>query len=260
MKENKKQNKNQRRRKKSSFGMILGIAIVLVAAIIVAVVIFSERDSGATVDNETNESAEASADMSNLDEETEDPGLPFPYQLEGGKLEVASLFQFTGFNQDCNGEEGEDIASISFTNTSEEFLTSVKLTAVLRDGTELHFEAEDVPAGQGVLAFSKENASYDMANVCESITCEAEFAETAPLLSESVSISVEETAVTIVNLTDEELTDLVIHCHTLFDGNFFGGLTYSYPAESIEAGGSITLQAEDCYLGEAAVVRIDQEN
>lgn len=199
-------------------------------------------------------------DTSLLEAQDESTALQFPYQLEDGKLEVTSLFQFTGFNPDCNGEEGEDIASLSFTNTSEEYLTSAAFTAVLADGTQFHFEATDVPAGASVLAFATDNAAYDAATVCESITCDAVFEDTAPLMEEAISISVEETTVTLTNLTGENLTNLVIHCHTLFDGDYFGGLTYSYPVELVEAGSSVTLQAEDCYLGEAAVVQITQGN
>lgn len=191
-------------------------------------------------------------------EETEPPSLPFPYPLEGGKLEVSSLFQFTGFNPDCGMAEGDNIASLSFTNCSGEYLNHAVFTVTLRDGTQLHFEAVDVPAGAGVMAFSPDNAAYDLSVPCDDITCEAEFAADAPLMADAVSVSVEGTAVTLTNLTGESLTNLVVNCHTLFEGSYFGGLTYSYPVETLEAWGSVTLQAEDCFLGEAAVVRIVQ--
>ena len=191
-------------------------------------------------------------------EETVEPSLPFPYPLEGGKLEVSSLFQFTGFNPDCGLAEGDNIASLSFTNCSGEYLSHAVFTVTLRDGTQLHFEAVDVPAGAGVMAFSTDNAAYDLSVPCDDITCEAEFAADAPLMADAVSVSVEGTAVTLTNLTGESLTNLVVNCHTLFEGSYFGGLTYSYPVETLEAWGSITLQAEDCFLGEAAVVRIAQ--
>ena len=191
-------------------------------------------------------------------EETVEPSLPFPYPLEGGKLEVSSLFQFSGFNPDCGLAEGDNIASLSFTNCSGEYLSHAVFTVTLRDGTQLHFEAVDVPAGAGVMAFSTDNAVYDLSVPCDDITCEAEFAADAPLMADAVSVSVEGTAVTLTNLTGESLTNLVVNCHTLFEGSYFGGLTYSYPVETLEAWGSITLQAEDCFLGEAAVVRIAQ--
>ena len=55
------------------------------------------------------------------------------------------------------------------------------------------------------------------------------------------------------------LSNLLLHCHCLIDGSYFGGLTYTYPVESIPAGQSIAVEAEDCYLGEAAVVRVSQD-
>ena len=191
-------------------------------------------------------------------EETVEPSLPFPYPLEGGKLEVSSLFQFTGFNPDCGLADGDNIASLSFTNCSGEYLSRAVFTVKLRDGTQFHFEAVDVPAGASVMAFSTDNAVYDLSVPCDDITCEAEFSADAPLMADAVSVSVEGTAVTLTNLTGESLTNLVVNCHTLFEGSYFGGLTYSYPVETLEAWGSVTLQAEDCFLGEAAVVRIAQ--
>lgn len=191
-------------------------------------------------------------------EPTAASGLTFPYQMAEGKLEIESLFQFSGFNPDCNLEAGENIAALSFTNVSDTYCASVIFTAVLTDGTAFHFSAEDIPAGASVLAFSVDNAVYDGSTACASIVCDASFESEAPMMGDLVSVSVEETSVTLTNLTDEDLTNLVIHCHTLFDGSFFGGLTYSYPVEPLEPGGSVTLQAEDCYLGEASVVRIQQ--
>ena len=110
------------------------------------------------------------------------------------------------------------------------------------------------------MVFSFENISYEMSNKCKLITCTAEFAEGSANMEDKISIEVQETTVTLTNLTDEELTNLNVYCHCLLDDAYFGGLTYSYPVEVIEAGGSITLQAEECYLGEAAVVRIQENN
>lgn len=191
--------------------------------------------------------------------ETEEKDI-FPYELEDGKLVVESLFQYSGFNPDCGDEEGENIASLSMMNQSEELLVSAHITATLADGTQITFEAKDIPAGQSVMVFSSENISYEISNKCKSITCTAEFAEGSAIKEDKISVEVQETTVTLTNLTDEELTNLTVYCHCLFDGAYFGGLTYSYPVEAIEAGGSMTLQAEECYLGEAAVVRIEGNN
>lgn len=241
-------------------GLHKGAAVLLAVLCVLMLLLLSWGGSSSSPGDTPGETSPEPVNTSEAaqPEETEPPSLPFPYQLEGGKLEVSSLFQFSGFNPDCDLEEGENIASLSFTNTSGEYLSSAVFTVVLRDGTELHFEAYDVPAGASVMAFSRDNAVYDTSVPCDDITCEAKFEPDAPLMADAVSVSVEETAVTLTNLTGGSLTNLVVSCHTLFEGSYFGGLTYSYPVETLDAGSSITLQAEDCYLGEAAVVRIVQ--
>lgn len=192
--------------------------------------------------------------------ESSEPKLVFPIMLEDGKLEVTSLFQFAGFNPDCGLEEGTDIASLAVRNCSREHLAVAELTATLSDGTEAHFTVWDLPAGQSALLFSTENAICGKDVRCTAVTGSAEFEADPPLLADKLTVSVEETAVTVTNESAENLNHLVVYCHCLMDGDYFGGVTYSYPVEALAAGESMTFQAEDCYLGEAAVVRITLGN
>lgn len=186
-------------------------------------------------------------------------GLALPYALEDGKLAVTAVFQYTGDNPDCNDEPGENIAALAVTNQSGQHLTKAQFTAKLADGAELQFQAADVPTGQTVWAFAADNSSYDTANPCVSITCDARFEASTPVLAEQLSISVEETAVTLTNTSGAALENLTVDCHCLLNDAYFGGRTYSYAVPSIAAGSSVTIQAEECYLGEAAAVRVTQD-
>ena len=189
------------------------------------------------------------------EEPPEPAGLSFPYALEDGALTVSSLFQSTIFNPDCGGTSGENIASLEFTNSSGRYLVRCEFTAVTVDGAEYHFLALDVPAGQTVDAFETSNASLASNVEWERITCTADF-EDAVYLPAGLDIRVEETQVTLTNNGSEDLNNYVVHCHCSLDGNYFGGTTYSYPIETLAAGETITVSADDCYLGEAAVVRV----
>lgn len=186
-------------------------------------------------------------------------GIELPYALEDGQLEVTSVFQYTGDNPDCGDEAGEDIAALAVTNKSGRHLASAQLTAKLADGTEIRFTVADVPAGQTVWVFAADNCSYDTATPCVSITCDARFEASTPVLAEQLSISVEETAVTLTNTSGAALENLTVDCHCLLNDAYFGGRTYSYAVPSIAAGSSVTIQAEECYLGEAAAVRVTQD-
>ena len=186
--------------------------------------------------------------------------VSFPCLLAEDSLSGTSLFQYSGYNPDCGGQAGEEIASLAVTNQSEKYLASAKITAKLADGTKRVFQLADIPAGQTVWVFAQDNGSFTSSNTCKELKCEASFAEEQPLLAEQVAVETEGISVTLTNLTDEDLAGLTVYCHCLFDGTYFGGLTYAYPVDGIPAGESVTIQAEECYLGEAAVVRVTRNS
>ncbi|MDY3691026.1 MAG: hypothetical protein SO072_03545 [Dysosmobacter sp.] len=186
--------------------------------------------------------------------------VTFPCLLADEQLSVTSLFQYSGENPDCGDEAGENIASLAVTNQSGRHLTSAKITAKLADGTRLTFQLADIPAGQTVWVFDQDNGSFASSSACKELKCEASFEAETPLLEDQVAVETEGTSVTLTNLTDEDLAGLTVYCHCLFDGTYFGGLTYAYPVDGIPAGESVTIQAEECYLGEAAVVRVTRNS
>lgn len=186
--------------------------------------------------------------------------VEFPYKLEEGKISIDSVFQFTGFNPDNENMEGENIAALTVVNQSEQHLTFAQFTVKLADGARLAFEVTDLPAGQKAMIFEKENQVYELDDVCQEITDTAEFEDVSPVMADRLSAEVQETTVTLTNNSEEDLSNLLLHCHCVIDDAYFGGLTYMYPIESIPAGQSASVNAEDCYLGQAAVVRVSQDS
>lgn len=224
---------------------IFWIVLCIVAAVLVALlVIFGVHQKKLDeIEKEKTESEEAAA-------------LSFPYELEDGKLEVSSLFQFSGVNPDCSNTEGENIASLQIVNKSDEYLSSAVIEAELESGEKLTFELSDIPSGKSVMVFEKNNTAYDLSDGCAKISAQTDFTDAADLMEDSLSVSAQETAVTLTNTTDQDLANLLLYCHCLADEAYFGGLTYEYTVDSIPAGQSVTIQADDCYLGTAEVVRI----
>lgn len=181
--------------------------------------------------------------------------ITFPYELAEGKLQAASLFQYSGLNPDCNNEEGEDIAALEIVNQSDEFCKSAEIEIAMQDGTELVFKAEDIPAGKKIWVFESSNQSIGQDDACKEIRDNSEFGEVS-FMESQITTSVEDTTITIENLTGEEITDLMVGCHCLFEDTYFGGVSYSYPAGTIPAGGRVIVDAADCYMGSAEVVWI----
>ncbi len=184
--------------------------------------------------------------------------VTFPYFVEGDKIEITTLFQYSGPNPDCGEEMGEDIASLSVTNRSGKHVTQETLTLKLATGEKLVFEIQDLPANETAWVFASDNASCTQDAEVTSLRSTARMVSEDQLMSDKIAVHVEETAVTLTNLTAEDLPGLTVYCHTRFDDAFFGGSVYSYPVDNLPAGESVTIQAEDCYLGEAVVVRIAQ--
>lgn len=181
----------------------------------------------------------------------------FPYESEDGKIKLESLFQFTGFNPDCESEEGENIAGIQVTNISEQHLAQAKFMLTLEDGTLLEFDIFDVPAGRSVMAFSNENVTIDSVETCQEIECETSFEDETPLLKDQLKYEVNGIDITITNISGEDLTAINVYCHSVLDATYFGGVTYCYVIDLLEAGQSIVVNAIDCIMGETDVVRMD---
>ena len=220
------------------------VAVILIAAIAIAAAAYT-RKAGKSGNGKSDPAEEAGGD------------LIFPYEFADGKLKVDSLFQYSGLNPDCNNEEGEDIAALEIVNQSDEFCKSAEIEVVMQDGTELVFKAEDIPAGKKIWVFESDNQSVGQDETCEEIRDTSEFGDVS-LAEDQVAVSAQDTMITIENLTGEEITDLTVGCHCLFEDTYFGGATYSYPTGTISAGGQVTVDAADCYMGTAEVVWISK--
>ena len=184
------------------------------------------------------------------------PTLSFPLSLDDGRLEIRSLFPFSGINPDCGNQEGTDIAAIELTNTSGAYLTRADITLVLPDGTQLSFKVTGLPAGTTAMAFSGENRSISADTACVSAECDASYDGTAAAESDKVSVSVSGITLTVVNTTAEPLSQIVIDCRSPLGDEYFGGMTYSYTVNDLPAGATATVDAIDCIMGIAEVVRV----
>lgn len=240
---------------------VIFIALILLIVLAIGVSVCKKR-SGDPAENTGRTGAEGQKEQNaNSDDAGEKVNaVEFPYKLEEGKISIDSVFQFTGFNPDNENMEGENIAALTVVNQSEQHLTFAQFTVKLADGAELAFEITDLPAGQKAMIFEKENQIYELDDVCREITDTAEFEDASPVMADKLSVEVQETAVTLTNHSEEDLSNLLLHCHCVIDDAYFGGLTYTYPIASIPAGQSASVDAVDCYLGQAAVVRVSQDS
>lgn len=182
------------------------------------------------------------------------PALEFPVSLADGKLQVESLFQFSGVNPDAGKQKVSDVASIVLKNITDKYLSRATVTAVLDDGSERVFIVNDIPAGASVMAFSIENQELRSTDVCISMFAEAVFEDATN--DDLIKITVDGLTVTLENASAEDLNEMNVYYHDVFDNRYFGGVSYTCIIETLSAGESMTITAEESLLGAVEVVRV----
>ena len=254
--------KQQKRQQKTSTQIVLVVVLsVFLAALLMMFVVpqmlyrFSGQESDPELDV-TEEAEEAEEPEETLPEITYSPEdvLNFPAMLEDDKLEIESLFSFSGINPDSGNQEGDDLATIMLKNTSEAYLEQAVIRATLLDGTECTFVATDLPAGKSTMAFATGNEALAQENSCVSLSCEASFTELEPW--DQLSVSTVGTTVTLQNNSDKDLTNIDVYCRDVFGESYFGGITYKHTISSLPANQSATVDVTDSLLGMVEVVRI----
>ena len=203
------------------------------------------------------EQTQAQATVQTEPQETEPENqVSLPLSLDDGRLELKMLFQYSGVNPDCDNQEGKNVAAVQLVNTSGQYLAEAKLSLTLLDGTQLEFVVTEVPAGDSVIAFSVDNQTIPADPVCTGAACEATFEAPDATANGKLIVSMEGVTVTVDNISGGDLKNVVVYCRSLFGEDYFGGVTYQYTIDEIPAGGSATVEAWDCILGMAEVVRV----
>lgn len=239
--------KKRRKKKKRGFAWLLGVLVVLILILllVIGLIVYKKSDKRGENDN------------INIDQtEKQDEELVFPYRLDDGKLEVESVFRYSGINPDCEDEEGEDIGAVQIKNCSEEYLESAEFAITTRDGTKLIFTITDLPAGSIVMAFEVENKEFSAGQTVEKIEANTSYSSDASMHKETVEIFGDDSEIGLKNVSAETIQNMTLTYRCILDGVYFGGKSYQKNVEALGAGESITLDASECYLGEASVIKI----
>lgn len=251
-----------KKKKKSNAGQITAIVVIFLITLVAFVLFVMPRllygragdgDSMETIQTEPSTALETVA--SEVPEAPGGAAVEFPLKLENGSLEIESLFQFDGINPDAGNQQGTNIASILLKNTSDAYLSEANISLTMADGTVLNFTATDVPAGMNAMAFSTENQSIEADAACTGVECKASFADITAI-PEQIEVSAEGTVITLTNTSDQDLKKIVVYCRCPLGEEYFGGITYQYVINDLPAGETATVDAVDCILGMAEVVRI----
>lgn len=248
-------------KKKKRTGKILLLSVVfLLLAVVLILFVMPQVLYRLQADPESMET-EMAAITEETRSQTESVRIPgtaveLPATLEDGRLQIESLFQFDGINPDCENREQEHIAAILVKNLSGEFLSEAKIMMELSNGTQTSFVVTNLPAERAAMVFSAENSSIKEEDVCMGIACEARWDEAAAAIPEGIAVSAEGITITVTNQTAQDIPELTVYCHSLLGEDFFGGITYMYKIENLSANETTVIEAPECIMGMAEVVRV----
>lgn len=248
--EKKKEKKRKSKVKIVVIVLILVIALAVLGLFVMPQVLYQINNQG--TDISTGEKLAGATEPQIV--YSADDELIFPVELEEGALEIESLFPFSGINPDADMQETEDVASITLKNTSNRYLKTAAITAILGDGTECIFTVTDLPAGASVIAFATSNESLTQDAFCVGISSDVVFEDIQSW--DQLSVSMVGMTVTLQNISDEDFSQIDVYCRDVFGESYFGGITYKYTINELSAGQSATIEVTDSLLGLIDVVRI----
>ena len=237
---------SKRRSKKKQSKKTLRIMIGIVLIVLIMLLVILAVHNRSLKKQEDQKAADKKAATS----------LELPYQFDDGKLEMESVFSYAGPNPDNNGEEGDNIAAIQMKNCSDTYLASAQITVTTGDGTKLTYQVEDLPAGKTVTAFEIKNQELPDKFTIHKIDAKTEYSDDVSLHEDALTITTEDMNIGLTNISQEAIQNMTVIYHDVMDDEYFGGKSYQKTVESLAAGESMTVTAEECYIGEAAVAGI----
>lgn len=250
-------------RKKSRLWILLIVVIVVLLGIVIVINQSGHKQEPSTEQTESEEAADDTqpADTNDEEEQTEtseetDAGLEFPYLLDDDKIQVDSLFQYSGINPDAQNEECEDVASLQLKNNSDQYLETAEISVELTDGTAFSFEVEDVPTGKSVMAFDTANGAYDGKTGVAFIDAETTYSADAGLKENDIKITSDDNGVQMENISGAALENLKMKYHCVLDDMYFGGISSETEVAGLAAGETTTVDTSESILGDAEVVSI----
>lgn len=235
--------------------ILLVVAVVVVLCLALILIFRSSQTSSSPLSSNPVGTEES---QTPTDEGTNAKG--FPYSTDDGAFALQSLFLSSVFNSDGNGELAENVASISYQNTSGKFIRNAHLQVTLDSGDQLQFQLTDIPVGSSGIAFETSSASCNEQAGIQAVSSQIEYEDQDNLLNDAITCTTSGIEITVNNVSGADLSQIRIVCHCTLDGTLFGGNVFEYSIDSLPAGESTVVTATDCIYGDALVVRTTVEN
>ena len=193
-----------------------------------------------------------------IEQDSKEIGVTFPYVTEDGNFQISSIIQFSGPNVDADNQESENIAGIEVENISEQYIEEAAVRLTMADDTEYRFLIQDLPVGGKTVAFELDSQEYDGATACKEAACEVQNQDIT-MAEDRVSVRTDGSEVIITNISEQQIdsAEVIYRCTT--GDSYIGGLSYEIPVSGLAGGESFEYEDSKCLLGtpEAVGVEID---
>ncbi|WP_455544009.1 hypothetical protein [Intestinibacter sp.] len=185
--------------------------------------------------------------------------ISLPYTIATTGMQIKSIGQYSGdFVEDGSDKSVSNVLSIVVTNTSSKDLQygEIKLNA---GGKTATFKVTNVPSGKSVLALETSGMKYSSGT--NYTYADATYAQTdMPMNSNKVSVSTDNTKVTIKNIANKDLGTVYVYYKNLDkSGAYLGGITYRVKFDNVKKGETLSQTTKHFSISNSKIVMVDTE-
>ena len=191
-----------------------------------------------------------------IEQDSKEIGVAFPYATEDGSFQVSSIIQFSGPNVDADNQESENIAGIEVENISEQYIEEASVRLTMADDTEYRFLIQDLPAGGKTVAFELNSQEYDGATACKEAACEVQNQEIT-MAEDRVNVRTDGSKVIITNISEQQIDSAEVIYRCLSGDTYTGGLSYTIPVSGLAPGQSYEYEDTACLFGTPQAVGVE---
>lgn len=184
---------------------------------------------------------------------------PFPEKVDSGEIRINEFGKFSGeYVEDGSDRPIENVAAIRVTNRSKRFLDFATITVKINNNPAT-FVVTGLPAGKCTWVLEQNCMTIPDKAAFEFIDCSTSFSDDDIISSsDKLSIKSDGNYMTVSNLTDQKLHNVVVYYRNLHDdGNYLGGITYRVTVGSINANETAKVIAGHYSEKNSEIVRID---
>lgn len=227
--------KKNKKAKKNSIVMYVLFAALLLAAVLLVVTRFIN-----STDTQEPVNSAAVPPVS-----TPAPENTTSIDLDSG-LEITSIGRYAGsFVEDGSDDIVSDVCAITVRNNGE---ATVQYAEIVMDvgGENYEFKLSTLPAGRSVqlLELSRRTAPESTDDVTAELKNIVTFAPEPSLCADVIQIDVQDTAITVTNISDSDINgQIYVYYKSAYGDLYLGGITYRTGISSLAAGQSTTLYA-----------------